>query len=123
MVFASTLALRHQAGPPVTGTWSGWLLVKHDGETEELHVHAVLKQAADALTGTAGPDADHQYPIRKGKVERKKDVTAIAFELLANGVHQAFTLELVDGLLKGRATVEGEDGKPLVATVELKPVK
>jgi hypothetical protein len=83
----------------------------------------VLKQAGEAVTGTAGPDADSQYPIVKGKVTAAKDVIAITFEFIANGVHTAFNLRFVDGVLKGDAKIEGEDGKVHVAEALLRPAR
>ena len=113
-------------GPPqagVTGTWSGSLAFKITGEEKQAPLRAVLKQDGESLTGTAGPDADHQYRIVKGKATPGKDGLTIGFELIASGEHMVFDLKLADGLLTGKATVEGEDGKPEVATVALRPVK
>jgi hypothetical protein len=93
-----------------------------NGEGQE-QLHAVLKQEAALLAGTAGPDADHQYKILKGKLTSTKDATSVAFELIVDGVHSSFDLKLVDGALRGDAVVEGEDGKRHLATVELRPVK
>ena len=121
LVFFNAMAF--QGATAVTGTWAGSLIVKHDGKTEEHYVHVVLKQAGESLTGTAGPTADDQIRILKGKVVTGKGATTISFEFIANGELTSFNLKLVDGLLKGDARIEGEDGKAHVATVELKPVK
>ena len=107
----------------VTGTWTGWVVAKHPDKPdkpEERYVHAVLKHAGEALTGTAGPNAEEQLRILKGKVTTEKGATTVTFEFVANSVHTSFTLKLVDGLLKGEARIEGEDGQVHLATVELK---
>ena len=124
MTFAGSVrASDLQSTTTVTGAWSGALLYKVDGESHEETVHAVLKHNGPALTGTAGPDADRQYRINNGKVTTVKDTTAVAFDVIVSGVHMSFDLKLADGALKGTANVEGEDGRPHVAAVELKPVK
>jgi hypothetical protein len=80
----------------------------------------VLKHAGDSLTGTAGPNENDQSRILKGKVTVDKGVTTITFEYVANSVHSAFTLKLVDGVLKGDAKIEGEDGRVHTGAVEVK---
>ena len=122
LALAGASAIAFQV-PSVTGTWAGKLVTTHDGQTHEDYLHAAIKQNGAALTGTAGPDADHQYPIARGKVTTEKDVTTVAFEVIVNGVHSAFTLKLADGQLKGEARSEEEDGSKHLATVELKPVR
>jgi hypothetical protein len=107
----------------VTGAWTGSVVFKVDGETHEDPFHAVLKQDGSALTGTAGPDADRQYRINNGKVITAKDITAVTFDVIVNGVHTALDLKLADGALKGTAAIEGEDGRRHAATVEMKPAK
>ena len=118
---ASTSASQVPVSVSVAGTWAGPLVFKDDGMTEEQYVHVVLKPNADGLSGTAGHDVEHQYPIRKGKVATEKGVMTVAFEFIANGVHTVFDLKLVDGVLKGTARIEGEDGQVHIATAELKP--
>ncbi len=115
-----TAALAAHLQGTVTGAWSGSVIVKHDGKAEEDFVHVALKQDGEALSGTAGPDADNQYRISKGRVTTVDRTTSVTFEYISNGVHSAFSLKLVDGMLKGEARIEGEDGRPHTATVELK---
>jgi hypothetical protein len=103
----------------LAGTWSGTLIFKGPDPAEETLV-LVLKQDGATLTGTAGPDADRQYKITKGKTAAAGGVTSITFDLIINGVLSSFDLKLVDGRLNGEATSEGEDGHKRVATVELR---
>jgi len=122
LIAARILAAQSPApgAPAVTGAWAGTVVFKMDGETHEDPFHAVLKQDGSALTGTAGPDADRQFRINNGKVITSKDITAVTFEVIVNGVHTALDLKLIDGALKGTAAIEGEDGRSHAATVEMK---
>ena len=77
----------------VTGTWSGSL--KGTGpEGQDGGITLVLKQAGTEITGTAGPSADHQMPIQKGKIEGDKIALEVAvgegtfkFDLVLEGEH------------------------------------
>jgi hypothetical protein len=121
VILASSTAAAPQT--VVTGTWAGPLFVTVEGTVHEEYIHLVLKQAGDVVSGTAGENADHQYPIKKGTVTTVRDVATLTFEFIANGVHTSFSLKAIDGLLKGDARIVGEDGHAYTATVELKPVK
>jgi len=84
----------------VSGTWSGsFIAVGPDGQEHDNGATLMLKQSGSELTGTAGPNADQQNPIQKGKVEGDK----IAFEV-----------PLGEGILKFDLTVEGEHIKGTV---------
>jgi len=91
--FLLIAALAMAAAPAdVSGTWSGSL--KGSGpDGQDGGVTLVLKQAGAEITGTAGPSADHQMPIQKGKIEGEK----IALEVPVG-----------DGLFKFDLVVEGE---------------
>lgn len=97
-----------------TGTWAGSFIITLDGQTKDDVAHMVLKQNGTELTGTAGPNADQQWAIQKGKVEGNK----ATFEVLADGPIIKFELTLVDGHLKG-AAVGDLDGKALSGVVDL----
>ena len=81
------------AAADVTGTWSGSL--KGAGpDGQDGGVTLVLKQAGSEITGTAGPTADHQMPIQKGKIEGGKIALEVAvgdgtfkFDLILEGEH------------------------------------
>lgn len=122
-LLAPSGALLQNNAQSVTGAWAGPLITSVEGKATEDYVHVVLRQAGAEVTGTAGPDADHQYPIRKGAVTSSRDVTTITFEFIANGVHSSFSLKAIGGSLKGDVRVVGEDGHVYTATAELKPVK
>jgi uncharacterized protein YcfJ len=119
------LAAPVQSETTITGTWAGPVIVTVEGKAtgEEEHIHVVLKQAGAIVIGTAGENADQQYPIRNGKLTTVREVTTLTFEFIANGVHSSFTLKTIDGNLKGDARIVGEDGHAHTATAELKRVK
>ncbi len=123
LVVLAPPAAHLQSANSVTGTWAGPLIVTAEGKATEDYVHVVLKQAGDAVTGTAGENTDHQYPIRNGKVTTVRDVTTLTFEFIANGVHSSFSLRSIGASLKGDVRIVGEDGHAYTATAELKPVK
>ncbi len=51
----------------VTGTWSGTFKV--NGGDHTVPQVMIFKQDGSKLNGSAGPDAQEQYPIENGKVE------------------------------------------------------
>ncbi|MCC6861847.1 MAG: nuclear transport factor 2 family protein [Bryobacterales bacterium] len=73
----------------VTGTWSGSF---HSGDREG-SAHLILKQEGTSVTGTAGPDAKVQLPIRKGVAggdgaltfEIEEGNSVMKFDLQVNG--------------------------------------
>jgi hypothetical protein len=82
----------------VGGKWSGQFKPADSTRAEPAVV--VLTQAGSVLTGTAGPDATHQWAIKNGKV----DGDNINFDVTSNNeitIH--FALKLVDKHLKGEA--------------------
>lgn len=116
------------AAEDVSGIWSGTFITTVDGGAPHDDLaYLVLKQAGADLTGTAGPNADQQMPIAKGKVETVKvdgkDTTKAAFDITTgDGMMAHFDLSLVDGRLKGKATAE-RDGHTMSATIDVARVK
>ena len=103
------VALPAAAAEDFSGSWSGSFTgVAPDGQerTEQIFMKLVHKGAA--LTGTAGPTADVQWTIEKGKV----DGNNVSFEVQAGGSAQSgapvlkFTLAFADGHLKGNLNAE-----------------
>ena len=66
-------------------------------------VYLVLKHEGAVLTGTAGPNAERQFPIAKGKAATSSAGTTITFEVTAGALVINFELKLVSGELKGSA--------------------
>jgi hypothetical protein len=102
------LAAQEKA-PNVTGTWIGtFISTTSTGEPDEDPAYLVFKQSGEEITGTAGPRADRQMPITKGKVTTEKGVTTVTFDATESSGGPAihFDLKLVDGRLKGTAIAE-----------------
>jgi hypothetical protein len=59
----------------LSGTWSGTF--KANGSDHSTPQVVILRQEGDKLTGSAGPDAEEQYPIENGKIAGDR----VTFEL------------------------------------------
>ena len=113
------------AAEDFSGSWSGSFTgAGPDGQehTEQMFMKLVHKGAD--LTGTAGPSAEVQWKIDKGKV----DGNNVAFEVQAGGDASSgapllkFTLVFADGHLKG--TLNADQGPmKLSAKVDTTRVK
>ncbi|HLY17366.1 MAG TPA: hypothetical protein VKR61_09080 [Bryobacteraceae bacterium] len=106
----------------LTGKWSGKFDVTNaNGETKPDEAYMNLKLEGTTVTGTAGPNQDQQWAIRKGKLEDKK----LTFEVVIEGDgndHGMLVFDLVfDGdTIRGSATGTGGDGDKMSAKVDLK---
>ena len=109
---ALLLASALLAADDLTGKWAGSFNITMEGESHDDAVYIVLKQNGTELTGTAGPNADKQWPL-KGKVEGNK----ATFEVQSDGPLVKFELTLADGHLKGEAKAEHE-GHSMKAVVD-----
>jgi hypothetical protein len=100
----------------VTGKWSGSFDVTGpDGETKAAQAYMVLKQDGNAITGTAGPSVDEQFPIRAGSIDENR----ITMEADADGGVIKFELALDGEHIRGTAKGEHE-GKKMLAKLDLK---
>lgn len=113
------------AAEDFSGSWSGSFTgTGPDGteRTEQMFMKLVHKGAD--LTGTAGPSAEVQWRIDKGKV----DGNNVSFEVQGGGDAASgapvlkFTLAFAEGHLKGTLNAE-KDGLKLSAKVDTTRVK
>ena len=95
------LAATALAAADVTGTWSGTLTP--DGRDAGPAL-LILKQEGNAVTGTAGPDANESHPISKGKVEND----TVTFEVETPDGVMKFALKQQGDELAGEVTRERE---------------
>jgi hypothetical protein len=57
----------------LSGKWSGSFDITNSaGETKNDTAYMDLKEQAGAVTGTAGPNSDQQWPVLKGKLDGQK---------------------------------------------------
>jgi len=118
VLLTSALMASSKAPEDLTGKWSGSFVITMDGETRDDAAYMDLKQSGTELTGTAGPNADQQWTIQKGKVEGNK----ATFEVQTDAPLIKFELTLADGHLKGEAKAEHE-GRTMKAAVDLQRKK
>src|SRR5579863_3116535 len=119
MLTALTLTLT--AGE-LTGKWSGKFdITNSNGETKPDPAYMSLKLDASTVTGTAGPNEDEQWAIRKGKLEAGK----LTFEVVMEedgGDSGTLVFDLVyDGdTIRGNCTGSGQNGEKMSAKLDLK---
>ena len=105
LALSSALSLSAWAAE-LTGTWTGDLVAQRDGEERKSTAHLVLKQEGSKITGTAGPNADEQHPILKGRIEEGK----LLFEVEREGGVISFVLTQENDEIKGDITMQREGG-------------
>ena len=102
----------------LTGKWSGSFdITNEQGETKADTAYMDLKETGGAVTGTAGPDSEKQWSLRKGKLDGQK----LTFEVVMDD-GGALTFELTfDGTsIQGSCKGIGNGGEKLSAKVNLK---
>ena len=107
LLAAFILCVALAAAADVTGNWSGTFKVSlPDGTVADDTVYLALKQAGNAITGTAGPSIGEQAPIQTGKIEGNKITLEVP---VPQGVFR-FEIALEGDHLKGdvTATAQGE---------------
>ena len=105
----------------LTGKWSGKFdITTAGGETKPDSAVMNLKVDGTNVTGTAGPNEDQQWTIKKGKLEAGK----LTFEVVPESENGADSLIVFDLVFDGetiRGTATGHDGdNKLSAKVDLK---
>jgi hypothetical protein len=104
----------------VSGKWSGSFdITGPDGEIKSDTAFLNLKQEGSKISGTAGPNEEHQMDIKTGKIEGDK----IAIEVeLEDGNLLTMDLVLAEEHIKG--TAKGEmNGEKMTAKMDVTRVK
>ena len=97
----------------VTGKWTGTLtMTAPDGRTQSIAFIFNLIQKGKVLTGTAGPNAERQWPIEKGEVNGDK----VTFQVQQpdGGPLRKSTLTLVKDRLQGDMALERGEQRAVV---------
>jgi len=121
LLLAAALVLS-AADANLTGKWSGsFTITRPDGTNDDGTAFAVLKQDGAQLTGTAGPDEDHQWTLEKGAIDGNK----VTFEVKSAEDGTIFKCDLVleGDHLKGPVSAVSPDGQALSAKVDFTRVK
>ena len=101
----------------LTGKWNGGMTrTAPDGRSQTIAWMLDLTHDGQTLTGTSGPSAERQWPIEKGAMVEKGAVTFKVQQ--PQGPMRTFTLQLVDGRLKGEMLAE-LDGQSFTTEVDL----
>ena len=89
----------------LTGKWTGTMTrTAPDGRSQTIDFMFDLTQKGKVLTGTAGPNAERQWPIEKGGAV---DGSKVTFRVQQpDGPLRTFTLTLVKDRLQGEMLAE-----------------
>jgi hypothetical protein len=101
-----------------TGKWSGTFdITNSEGETKADTAYMDLTEHDGTVTGTAGPNVDQQWPLRKGRLDGQK----LQFEVLTDdGGVLVFDLTFDGESIQGTCAGTGHGGEKLSAKVRLK---
>jgi len=117
LLLLSSFAL---AAGDLTGKWSGRFdITNSDGETKADSAFMNLKVEGKTVTGTAGPDENKQWAIKKGKLEEGKLTFTVDTE---DGGSIEFALVFDGDAIRGNAAGTGNGGERMSAKLDLKRV-
>lgn len=102
----------------LTGKWSGSFdITNEQGDTQADTAYMDLKESGGSVTGTAGPNEDKQFSLRKGKLDGQK----LTFEVVMDdGGVLTFELTFDGTSIQGSCKGTGSSGEKLSAKVNLK---
>jgi hypothetical protein len=114
-LLVSALAL---TAADLSGKWSGSFdITSESGDTKADNAYMDLKETGGVVTGTAGPNAEQQWPLRSGKLDGQK----LTFEVRTDdGGVLVFELSFDGDTIRGSCTGTGNGGEKLSAKVNLK---
>ena len=114
-ILFSALAL---GAAELTGKWSGSCdITRPNGETKADTAYMDLKENNGEVTGTAGPAAEKQWTLRKGKLDGQKLTFEVSTE---DGGLLIFDLTFDGTAIQGTCAGKGSGGEKMSATVNLK---
>ena len=116
LLFALAFAALAVFGANVTGKWSGSFIETTEGQAKNDTAYMVLTQNGSNITGSVGPRADHQLPIKTGTIDGNK----VKLEVVPPGDPViVFELTLDGDRMTGEAHGES-DGQKKTAKVDVK---
>jgi hypothetical protein len=118
LIYCLLLSALAVGAKELTGKWSGSFdITNSSGETKADSAYMDLKVHDGAVTGTAGPNAEKQWPLQKGKLDGRK----LTFEVSADeGGLLVFDLVFDGDSIKGTCSGTGSGGEKMSAQVSLK---
>ena len=110
-------ALAHGA-TPLAGKWSGSFdITNSDGEKKADTAYMDLSEHDGTVAGTAGPNAEKQWALRKGKLDGQK----LTFEVVTDdGGVLVFDLTFDGESIQGKCDGTGNGGEKMSAKLSLK---
>ena len=102
----------------LTGKWSGsFNITTTDGQTKADTAYMDLKEKGGEVTGTAGPAAEKQWSLRKGKLDGQK----LTFEVpMDDGGLLMFDLTFDGTAIQGTCAGTGSGGEKMSAKLNLR---
>ncbi|HWF45626.1 MAG TPA: hypothetical protein VG168_01365 [Bryobacteraceae bacterium] len=115
LLLLSTLALN---AAELTGKWSGSFdITNSNGETKADTAYMDLKEHGGVVIGTAGPNVEKQWSLRKGKLDGQK----LTFEVPTDdGGVLVFDLTFDGDSIGGTCNGTGSGGEKMTAKLRLK---
>jgi hypothetical protein len=108
-----------QTKPTLTGKWTGTMTrTAPDGASQTIPWMLDLTQKGTVLTGTAGPNAERQWPIEKDGAVNGSKVTFKVQQPDGAKPLRTFTLTLVKDRLQGEMLAEAQ-GQSFTTKVDL----
>lgn len=114
----AALAVATASAADLSGKWSGSFdITAPNGETHPDRALMQLKEDHGQVTGTAGPNAEKQWPVRKGKLDGAK----LTFEITnEDGSLLVFNLAFDGDEIQGDCAGTNGDGEKMSAKLHLK---
>lgn len=100
----------------LSGTWTGTLTRNTDSGPQISTAHVILKQDGPKLTGSGGPSAEEQLPMKKVVVDGEK----ITFEVEAGDSALKFAVVAKGDTIEGDVVQERADGTTRTGKIALK---
>ena len=99
-IFLLLLCAINAVAVDLTGRWSGSF--KAEGADHSIPQLIILKQQGSTLSGSAGPDANGQYPLENGRVDGHK----ASFQVTTGEWRFTYYLSLEENFLSGDLKLE-----------------
>jgi hypothetical protein len=118
LVLLLLLSLMAHGATQLTGKWSGSFdITNADGETKADSAYMDLNEHEGKVAGTAGPNADKQWPLKNGKLDGRK----LTFDVVTeDGGVLVFDLTFDGESIQGTCAGTGHGGEKMAAKVNLK---
>ena len=122
LLWLTMLSAALLAAADATGKWSGTVEINSNGEAKSEPAFLILKQDGMTLTGSGGPQEDHQFPMRNGKIDGERLTFEIPLGENAERV-MSFNLTISGDSIQGEVSGPSKGGGTDKAKLSFKRVK